>query len=139
MAGVNKVILIGNLGRDPELRRTPSGTSVASFSIATSEKYTDKSGARQERTEWHNIVLFNKLAELAGQYLSKGRTVYIEGRLQTTEWEDKNGGGKRCKTEVVGNQMQFLSSNNSQGQSQESFPQNDFPDPVQGMDEDLPF
>lgn len=153
MAGVNKVILIGNLGRDPELRRTPSGTSVASFSIATSEKFTDRNGSRQDRTEWHNIVMWGKLAELAGQYLKKGRTVYLEGRLQTTSWEDKNGGGKRYKTEVVANQMQFLGGREggqdngsfSGAQSEPSFAQDSFPadipsqEPIGGMDDDLPF
>lgn len=153
MAGVNKVILIGNLGRDPELRRTPNGTSVASFSIATTEKYTDKSGGRQDKTEWHNIVMWGKLAELAGQYLKKGRTVYLEGRLQTSSWEDKNGGGKRYKTEVVANTMQFLggreggqeNSGFSGPQSEPSFAQDSFPsdipsqEPIGGMDDDLPF
>jgi len=107
MASVNKVILIGNLGKDPELRYTPQRQAVATFPIATSERWTDKSGQRQERTEWHNIVLWNKQAELANQYLKKGRSVYIEGRLQTRSWDDRDG-NKRYRTEIVGNIMQFL-------------------------------
>ncbi len=107
MASVNKVILVGNLGRDPELRYTPSGQAVANFSLATNESFTDKSGERQERTEWHRIVAWGKTAELCSQYLSKGRPVYIEGRLQTREWEDKEG-IKRQTTEIVANTVQFL-------------------------------
>lgn len=107
MASVNKAIVMGNLGKDPELRYTPSGTAVANFPIATSERYTDKSGQKQERTEWHNIVLFGKQAELANQYLKKGRGVYIEGRISTRSWEDRDG-NKRYRTEIVGNQMQFI-------------------------------
>ncbi|MDP6977870.1 MAG: single-stranded DNA-binding protein [Myxococcota bacterium] len=107
MAGVNKAILVGNLGRDPELRYTASGQAVANFSLATGESYTDKSGERVERTEWHRIVVWGKTAELCSQYLSKGRSVYIEGRLQTREWEDKEG-VKRQTTEIVANTVQFL-------------------------------
>lgn len=107
MGSLNKVMLIGNLGRDPELRSTPGGTQVANFSLATTENYTDRGGNRQERTEWHRVVLWGKLAEIAGQYLSKGRQVYIEGRLQTREWEDKQG-QKRQTTEVVGTTMVML-------------------------------
>ena len=91
MAGVNKAILIGNLGRDPELRYTQSGQAVASFTLATSESWTDKSGERKERTEWHRISAWGKVGELCAQYLSKGRTVYVEGRIQTRDWEDKEG------------------------------------------------
>jgi single-strand DNA-binding protein len=107
MGSLNKVMLIGNLGRDPELRSTPGGTQVANFSLATTENFTDRSGNRQERTEWHRVVLWGKLAEIASQYLSKGRQVYIEGRLQTREWEDKQG-QKRQTTEVVGTTMVML-------------------------------
>ncbi len=107
MAGVNKVILIGNLGRDPELRKIANGTSVASFSLATTERYNDKSGERQDHTEWHNIVAWGKLAELVNQYLKKGRSAYIEGRLTTRSWDDKDG-NKRYKVEIVANQIQFL-------------------------------
>ena len=105
--GVNKVILIGNLGQDPELRSTPSGTSVATFTVATNESWTDKDGAKQERTEWHRIVAWGKLAEICGQYLSKGRQVYIEGRLTTRSWEDRQG-NQRKTTEIVAQNMQML-------------------------------
>ena len=107
MAGVNKVILIGNLGRDPELRYTQNGQAVANFTLATSENWTDKSGEKVERTEWHRIVAWGRTAELCAQYLSKGRTVYIEGRLQTREWEDRDG-NKRQTTEINANTVQFL-------------------------------
>jgi single-strand DNA-binding protein len=107
MAGVNKVILIGNLGRDPELRYTASGTAVANFTLATSENIRTKDGGREDRTEWHRIVAWARTAELCAQYLSKGRSVYIEGRLQTREWEDKEG-QKRRTTEIVANTVQFL-------------------------------
>jgi len=107
MASVNKVFLIGNLGRDPELRYTPSGQPVANFTLATTDNYTSKAGDREERTEWHRIVAWGKTAELCAQYLSKGRSVYIEGRLQTREWENKEGQKQRT-TEVVANTVQFL-------------------------------
>lgn len=107
MAGaVNKVILIGNLGRDPELRKTPGGASVTDFSIATTERFTDKNGQRQEQTEWHNIVVWNRQAETAAQYLKKGSSVYIEGKLRTRSWDDN--GQKRFKTEIVATSFQFL-------------------------------
>jgi single-strand DNA-binding protein len=105
---VNKVILVGRLGRDPEIRSTPSGTTVAKFSIATDERYTDKSGEKQERTEWHNIVAWSKLAEICGQYLKKGKLVYIEGSLRTDSWDDKETGQKKYRTEIVANTMQML-------------------------------
>ncbi|MCP1314705.1 MULTISPECIES: single-stranded DNA-binding protein [unclassified Halomonas] len=106
--GINKVILIGNLGQDPEVRFTPSGTAVANLNLATSDTWTDRqSGQRQERTEWHRIVLFNKTAEIAQQYLKKGSKVYIEGRLQTRKWQDQNG-QDRYSTEIVANDMQML-------------------------------
>jgi len=107
MAGVNKVILIGNLGRDPEIRYTQGGQPVANFTLATSESFNTREGKREERTEWHRIVVWGKTAELCTQYLAKGRTVYIEGRLQTREWEDKEG-QKRRTTEVVAQTVQFL-------------------------------
>jgi single-strand DNA-binding protein len=107
MAGVNKVILIGNLGRDPEIRYTQGGQPVANFTLATSESFNNREGKREERTEWHRIVVWGKTAELCTQYLAKGRTVYIEGRLQTREWEDKEG-QKRRTTEVVAQTVQFL-------------------------------
>jgi single-strand DNA-binding protein len=106
--GVNKVILIGNLGKDPEVRYMPSGGAVANVTLATSETWRDKqSGERQERTEWHNVVFYNKLAEIAGEYLRKGSKVYVEGRLQTRKWQDKNG-VDRYTTEIIANEMQML-------------------------------
>ncbi|MFY2560108.1 single-stranded DNA-binding protein [Corallococcus terminator] len=105
--GVNKVILIGNLGADPEVRFTPGGQAVANFRIATSESWLDKSGQKQERTEWHRIVVWGKLAELCGEYLKKGRQCYVEGRLQTREWMDKEN-RKNYTTEVVANAVTFL-------------------------------
>jgi single-strand DNA-binding protein len=113
-AGVNKVILIGNLGRDPELRYTQSGQAVANFSLATSEQFSKKDGTRDERTEWHRIVAWGRTAELCAQYLSKGRTVYVEGRLQTREWENKEGQKQRT-TEVVAQSVQFLGGPRSGG------------------------
>ena len=107
MAGVNKAILVGNLGRDPELRHTPNGQAVVNFTLATSESWTDKSGERQERTEWHRIVVWGRQAEMCNQYLSKGRTVYVEGRIQTREWEDKDG-NKRYTTEINAQTVQFI-------------------------------
>ena len=114
---VNKVILIGRLGNNPEMRNTGSGTAVANFNIATSENWNGKDGQKQERTEWHRIVVWSKLAELCGQYLSKGRQVYVEGRLQTRSWDDKDG-NKKYTTEVVANTVQFLGSNAQAGQGQ---------------------
>jgi len=109
MAGtVNKVILVGRLGKDPELRSIPSGTSVAKFSLATDERFTDKNGDKQERTEWHNIVVWGKLAEICGQYLRKGKLVYIEGSIRTDSWDDKETGVKKYRTEIVANTMQML-------------------------------
>ena len=108
MAGINKVILIGNLGRDPELRYTQNGQPVANFSLATSENWTDKtSGEKVEKTEWHRIVVWGRTAEHCSQYLAKGRTVFIEGRLQTRDWEDKEG-QKRSTTEINAQTVQFL-------------------------------
>jgi len=114
MSGVNKAILIGNLGRDPELRYTQNGQAVVNFTLATSENWTDKSGQRVERTEWHRIVVWGKLGELCAQYLSKGRTVYVEGRIQTRDWEDKDG-NKRQTTEINAQTVQFLGGPRSEG------------------------
>src|SRR5512141_1285946 len=108
MASLNKVMLIGKLGKDPEVRYTASGQAVAGFSLATGEKFKNKSGEWEERTEWHNITLWGKLAEIAGEYLSKGKTVYIEGRLQTRKWQEKSG-NDRYTTESGGEKMQMLS------------------------------
>jgi single-strand DNA-binding protein len=117
MRGVNKVILVGTLGRDPEVRYTPNGNAIANLNLATSEQWTDKqSGERQERTEWHRVVIFGKLAEIAGQYLKKGSQVYLEGKLQTRKWQDQSG-QDRYSTEVVldaGGQMQMLGGRNDQ-------------------------
>ena len=107
MASVNKVILLGNLGRDPETRYTTGGDAVCNLSIATSEQWKDKNGEKQERTEWHRVVLFGRQAELAGEYLKKGRSVYVEGRLQTRKYTDKDG-VEKYSTEIVGDRMQLL-------------------------------
>ena len=111
MAGsVNKVILIGRLGRDPELKYTPSGAPVAKFSIATDEVFKDRSGEQQKHTEWHNIVAWNKLAEICGEYLTKGKQVYIEGSIRSRQWEDKQSGAKRTAYEIVAQKMTMLGS-----------------------------
>ena len=145
MSGVNKAILIGHLGADPELRQTKSGTAVATFNVATTERYNDRNGERQERTEWHRIVVWARLAEICNQYLTKGKQVYIEGRIQTRQWEDQSG-NKRYTTEIVANNMTMLGR---AGDSRSDVPSQDFPssDPVSqekgssgGADEDdLPF
>lgn len=108
-SGVNKVILLGNLGRDPEVRFTGGGQSVCNFTVATSDSWKDKSGQKQERTEWHRIVVWGKLAELCGEHLKKGRQCYVEGRLQTREWTDKEG-RKNFTTEIVAEQVTFIGS-----------------------------
>ncbi len=105
---VNKVILIGNLGKDPEVKFTPNGMAVAKFSIATNERFKDKEGQWQDRTEWHNIVAWQRLAEICGEYLKKGRSVYVEGRLQTRSWDDKDSGQKKYMTEIVANDIVLL-------------------------------
>ena len=107
MSGVNKVILVGNLGSDPEVRYTTGGSPMARFNIATTDSWTDKEGKKQERTEWHRIVVWGRMSEVCGEYLKKGRQVYIEGRLQTRSWDDKEG-QKRYTTEVVAQTVQFL-------------------------------
>lgn len=112
--GINKVILVGNVGQDPELRFMPSGEPVCNLSIATTDTWNDKqSGQKQERTEWHRVSMFNKLAEIAGEYLRKGSQVYIEGRLQTRKWQDNNG-QDRYTTEVVASDMQMLGARNNE-------------------------
>jgi single-strand DNA-binding protein len=142
MAGVNKVILIGNLGRDPEVRTIEGGAKVASFSIATSEVFKNKDGSKNETTEWHNIVLWRGLAELAEKYLTKGNQVYIEGRIKTRQWEDKDG-IKRYTTEIIGDNLTFLgggkgTQNAGDAPSKESNSDNT-PEPIQEADDDLPF
>ena len=111
---VNKAILVGNLGGDPELRSTPNGTPVTTFSMATNESWTDQSGEKHEKTEWHSIVAWRKLAEICNEYLRKGMQVYIEGKLQTRTWEDQNG-QKRYKTEIIADQMVILGGRGSEG------------------------
>ena len=146
MASLNKVILIGNLGADPELRYTPSGRAVVNFRMATTRQWNTQDGERREETEWHRIVAFSKLAEICGQYLKKGAPVYVEGRLQTRSWEDQNG-MKRYTTEIVANEMQMLSAR------QQNEPASDVPPggigstapeappsaPASEADDDLPF
>jgi single-strand DNA-binding protein len=139
MASVNKVILIGNLGADPELRYTPSGSAVANFNIATTEKWRDKDGQMQEKTEWHRIILWARQAEVAKEYLRKGSSVYIEGRIQNRSYEDKEG-VKRYVTEIVGQRMQLLGGRG--GGPSESGPPDSPPDAPKNLDEeddDLPF
>jgi len=107
--GINKVILVGNLGKDPEIRYMPSGGAVANITIATSESWKDKtSGEQKERTEWHSVVFYNRLAEIVGEYLKKGSQVYVEGSLRTRKWQDKNTGTDRYTTEIIANEMQML-------------------------------
>jgi len=106
---VNKVILIGNLGKDPEVKVTPSGTPVAKFSLATNERYKDKAGQWQDRTEWHNLVAWQRTAEIIGEYVKKGSKIYVEGRLQTSSWDDKTTGEKKYRTEIIVNDLVLLS------------------------------
>ena len=112
---VNKVILVGNLGKDPEVKYTPSGVPVAKFSLATNERYKDKAGEWQDRTEWHNIVAWQRLAEIVGEYVKKGSKIYIEGRLQTSSWEDKQSGEKKYRTEVVASDLVLLGGRGESG------------------------
>lgn len=114
--GINKVILVGNLGKDPEVRYTPSGLAVANITVATSENWKDKqSGENQERTEWHRVVFYQRLAEIAGEYLRKGSKVYIEGKLRTSKWQDKTTGADRYTTEIVAENMQMLDGKGTGG------------------------
>lgn len=156
---VNKVILVGNLGKDPEVKYTPGGLAVANFSIATNENFKDKSGQWQERTEWHNIVAFQRLAEVVGEYVKKGTKVYIEGRLQTRSWDDKETGQKRYKTEILANDLVLLGGRGEAGPDEggsrgysrgasssgggnnydQSHPQEDAAHATQITDEDIPF
>jgi len=137
--GVNKVILIGNLGGDPELRQTPGGTSVATFTLATNESWVDKDGNRQEKTEWHRIVAWRRLAEICGEYLAKGRQVYIEGRLRTRTWEDKQG-QQRKTTEIEADRMLMLGSREGSGGGGQQNRTPEFAKESVSMDDDdLPF
>jgi single-strand DNA-binding protein len=150
MAGVNKVILVGNLGSDPQVRYTPGGQAVANFNIATSERFNNKAGEKEERTEWHRIVAWGKLAEICQQYLKKGKQVYIEGRLQTRQWEDQQG-QKRQTTEIVAQTMQMLGRAGEGGgpgggggggadfASQDFGSQEPAPQGASTTDDDLPF
>jgi single-strand DNA-binding protein len=133
--GVNKAILIGHLGGDPILRQTPSGKAVCNFNVATSEKFKRKDGEQETRTEWHRIVAWERLAEICNEYLKKGKQVYIEGRIQTRQWDDSEG-VKKYTTEVVATNMQML------GRADDTpveTPQEDTPEPQQQDDDDLPF
>ncbi|MBU2764716.1 single-stranded DNA-binding protein [Acidithiobacillus ferrivorans] len=155
MAGVNKVILLGHLGRDPEMRYQPSGGAIANFSVATSETFKDKEGNKQERTEWHRVVLFGRTAEIAGEYLRKGSMAYVEGRLQTRKWTDKEG-QERYTTEIVGDRLQLVGARGGGGAA--SFDEEDQsrpsggsssagssrksempPAPAEDFDDDIPF
>jgi len=139
MAGVNRVILIGNLGADPEVRYTPSGTAVANFRIATSEEWKDKnSGEKQTRTEWHRIVAFGRLGEICGEYLHKGKQIYVEGRLQTRSWEDQDG-NKRWTTEVVALSMQMLGVPGRGGEAPSKGDQYPAEEPLNVPEDDIPF
>ncbi|MCK5391449.1 MAG: single-stranded DNA-binding protein [Deltaproteobacteria bacterium] len=140
---VNKVMLIGNLGRDPEIRYTTGGQAVANFTLATTEKYTNKAGEKQEDTEWHRIVAWGRLAEICGEYLTKGRMVYIEGSIKTRSWEDKEGNTK-WTTEIVARNMQMLGGQGGRSESSstpsEKVPADfDIEDDSFGNDDDIPF
>lgn len=159
--GVNKVLLIGNLTKDPDVRYLPNGNAVANFSIATNESWKDQKGVKQERTEYHNIVMFKKVAEIAGEYLRKGSSVFLEGKLQTSSWDDKETGQKRYKTEINCHDMQMLGGKASGGGQQQAQQQGGYtpkpqapqqsqkpapqpqqlttPDLDDGWDDDIPF
>ena len=137
MSGINKAIVVGRLGSDPEVKNISPTQTVARLSVATSENWTDKEGQKQERTEWHRVVVWGKLAELCGKYLAKGRQVYVEGRLQTRSWEDPQG-QKKYSTEIVANTVQFLGGPNET--RSHSGPSDDFgPEPSFDSEEEIPF
>lgn len=148
MASVNKVILVGNLGRDPEVRRMPSGDAMVNLSIATTDTWKDKGGERQEKTEWHRVVMFGRVAEVAGEYLKKGSQAYFEGRLQTRKWTDKEGQDKYT-TEVVADRMQMLGSRSGSGgggagagesqPSVKSSGSSEFSGGLEDLEDDIPF
>lgn len=148
--GINKVILIGNLGRDPEVRYTPNGVAVATLTLATSESWKDKqTGENVDRTEWHRVVMFNRLGEIAGEYLRKGAKIYIEGRLQTRKWQDKNTGQDRYTTEIIADSMQMLDGKGAGGNAapmdaaqnarEESASMPATNTPADNFDDDIPF
>lgn len=153
MASVNKVILVGNLGRDPEVRYSPDGAAICNISIATTSQWKDKaSGEKREETEWHRVVFYNRLAEIAGEYLKKGSSVYVEGRLKTRKWQDKETGQDRYSTDIVADQMQMLGGNsgdrsgdsgggNSGGNSYQNARNNPPAESasMSSMDEEIPF
>ncbi len=141
---VNKVILVGNLGRDPESRSLPSGQPVTNFSLATSRRYKDREGNRKDDTEWHNIVCFGKQAEIAAQYLTKGKMIAVEGRIQTRSWDDKESGKKQYRTEIVCENFQMLGGRgDSSGGARSGAPSSDaeisYPGPEPAADDDIPF
>lgn len=147
---VNKVILLGNVGKDPEIKATASGTVVATFSIATSERFKDKAGTWQDRTEWHNLVAYQRTAEIVRDYVKKGNKLYIEGRLQTSSWDDKTTGQKKYKTEIIVNDLSLLSGRSEGGESggysksntasfDQRGPAEDFSQSTEITDDDIPF
>jgi single-strand DNA-binding protein len=144
MSGVNKVIVVGRLGKDPEMRHTNSGQGVCTFSVATSENWKDKSGEKQEKTEWHRVVTWSRLAEICSEYLKKGRQVYVEGRLQTRQWDDKTG-NKRYTTEIVAQTVQFLGTGGARSDAGADMDQgSSFVEPASSggepaTDDDIPF
>lgn len=138
MASVNKVILVGHLGSDPEVRYTPSGKAVANFSLATTERFTNKEGEKEERTEWHKIVAWARLGEICGEYLTKGSQIYIEGRLQTRNWEDRDG-NKRYTTEIVAQAMQMLGGSKKGGEAKSVEESHPSEEPISIPDDDIPF
>ncbi len=136
---INKAILIGNLGADPELKYMPNGDAVVNFRIATTESYKDKEGSQQKKTEWHRIVAFRRLAEICGEYLKKGKQVYIEGKIQTRNWEDNNG-VKRYSTEIIAFSMQMLGRKDEYDDTNVDQPEQDSKSKsLEGNDDDLPF
>ena len=139
MASINKVILLGNLGADPEIRYTAGGDAVATISVATSSSWNDKqSGEKREKTEWHRVVFFRRLAEVVGEYLKKGSSIYVEGQLQTNSYEDKNTGEKKFSTQRVAREMQMLGSRNSMDGQQDSSPEMQSQEPPV-FDDEIPF
>lgn len=138
MASVNKVILVGNLGRDPEIRYTQGGSPVANFTMATTERWSDPSGEKRERTEWHRIVVWGKQAEIASEYLRKGRQVYVEGSLQTREWTDRDG-NKRTTTEVRAQRLQLLGRPDDRQAQPASQPEEEVAEPAAYGEDDIPF
>ncbi len=138
MSGINKVILVGRLGADPELKTVNSGQNVSRFSLATSENWVDKEGQKQERTEWHRVVVWGRLAEICAKHLSKGRQVYVEGRLQTRSWEDQQG-QKKYSTEIVAQTVQFLGAVTERSESPSNQAHDFGPEPQFDQTDDLPF